>query len=138
MHGDLTRSVQRLLRDIETSQSLQTKLVVTGRPVAADPKVDDVAYAAIREALTNVGRHAHAGYVLVSLRYEDDSIHVVVQDDGVGMPEVALPHDRDSYPHFGLGHIRDQVLGLEGTFQVANGEEAGATLKFSLPMARSE
>jgi signal transduction histidine kinase len=46
-HGDLTRSVQRLLRDIETSQSLQTKLVVTGRLVAADPKVDDVAYAVI-------------------------------------------------------------------------------------------
>lgn len=43
VHGDLARSVQGLLRDIETSQSLQTKLVVTGFPVAADPKVDDVA-----------------------------------------------------------------------------------------------
>lgn len=138
VHGDLTRSLQGLLRDIETSQSLQTKLVFTGRPVATDPKVDDVCYAVIREALTNVGRHAHAGFVLVSLRYEDDSVHVVVQDDGVGMPEVALPHDDDSYLHFGLRHIRDQVLGLEGTFQVANGEEAGTTLKFSVPIPRPE
>jgi signal transduction histidine kinase len=88
--------------------------------------------------LTNVGRHANAGFVLVSLRYEDDSIHVVVQDDGVGMPEVALSHDCDSYLHFGLRHSRDQVLGLDGTFQMANGEEAGATVKFSLPMPRSE
>ena len=130
--------MQRLLRDIETSQSLQTKLVVTGHPAAADPKVDDVAYAVIREALTNVCRHAHAGFVLVSLRYEDDSIHVVVQDDGVGMPEVALPHDYDSYLHFGLRHSRDQVLGLGGTFQVVNGEEAGAIVKLSLPILRSE
>ena len=127
-----------MLRDIETSQSLQTKLVVTGHPAAADPKVDDVAYAVIREALTNVCRHAHAGFVLVSLRYEDDSIHVVVQDDGVGMPEVALPHDYDSYLHFGLRHGRDQVLGLGGTFQVVNGEEAGAIVKLSLPILRSE
>ena len=138
VHGDLTRSVRGLLRDIEISQSLQTKLVVTGRPVAADPKVDDVAYAVIREALTNVGRHAHAGFVLVSLRYEDDSIQVVVQDDGVGLPEAALPHDYDSYLHFGLRHSRDQVLGLDGTFQVVNGEEAGATVKFSLPIPRPQ
>lgn len=88
--------------------------------------------------MTNVGRHAHAGFVLVSLRYEDDSIQVVVQDDGVGMPGVALPHDYDSYLHFGLRHVRDQVLGLEGTFQVANGDEAGATVKFSVPILRSE
>jgi signal transduction histidine kinase len=136
VRGDLTRSVQELLRDIETSQSLQTRLVVTGRPGAADPKIDDVAYAVIRETLTNVCRHAHAGFVLVSLRYEDDSIHVVVQDDGVGMPEE--PHDYDSYLHFGLRHSRDQVLGLGGTFEVVNGEEAGATAKFSLPIPRSE
>jgi signal transduction histidine kinase len=137
-HRDLTSSVQRLLSDIETSQRIQTKLVVTGRPVPADPKVDDVAYAVVREALINVGRHARAGSVLVSLRYEADSIDIVVQDDGVGMPDVALPHDCDSYLHFGLRHIRDQVLALEGTFQVANGEEAGAVLKFSLPIPRSE
>jgi hypothetical protein len=28
---------------------------------------------------------------------EGDLIHVVVHDDGVGMHEVALPHDCDSY-----------------------------------------
>jgi signal transduction histidine kinase len=95
VHGDQTRSVQRSLRDTGATGSLQTKLVVTGRPVAADPKVDDVAFAATREALTSVGRH-------------------------------------------GLRHVRDQVLGLEGTFQVAGGEEAGATHRFSTPMPRSE
>jgi nitrate/nitrite-specific signal transduction histidine kinase len=73
-----------------------------------------------------------------SLRHEGASIHVVVQDDGVGMPEVALPHDGDSYLHFGLCHIRDQGLGLEGTFQVANGEEARGALQFSFTMPRSE
>ncbi|MDX6297351.1 MAG: hypothetical protein QOI51_1208, partial [Nocardioidaceae bacterium] len=108
-------------------------LVVSGPPVVLVANVNDVVHLVTREALINVGRHAHASNVVVSLRYEPDWVHVVVQDDGSGIPDAVLRDYPASYLHFGLRHMRVRVLELGGTFEVANGEEAGSIIRFSVP-----
>ena len=42
-----------------------------------------------QEALTNIARHAQAGQVNVSLRLVDHSVHLTVQDDGIGIQSYA-------------------------------------------------
>jgi signal transduction histidine kinase len=134
IRGDLITSIRTLLLDIRASEGIQTELVVTGSPVEAPPNVNGVVYAATKEALTNVGRHASASMVVVSLRYEDNWLHVVVQDDGDGMPEQELRNYQRSYLHFGLRHMREQILELGGSLEAANGEEVGATVRFAVPV----
>jgi signal transduction histidine kinase len=43
---------------------------------------------------------------------------------------------QDSYLHFGLRHMRQQVLNLGGVFEVANGEESGTIVRASVPLLR--
>ena len=138
IHGDLISSIRSLLRDIEASEGIQTELVVTGSRVAVPPNINGVVYAATREALTNVAHHARANVVVVSLRFEPNWLHVVVQDDGDGMPEDVLREYQGSYLHFGLRHMREQILELGGTFEVANGEEVGAMVKLAVPVPTPE
>lgn len=47
---------------------------------------DDVV-AVVRESLANISRHAHATASAVSLGVTDEDVSVVVEDDGVGLPE---------------------------------------------------
>ena len=91
-------------------------------------------YSVISEALTNVERHAQAHMVLVSIRFEEDRVDVVVQDDGVGVSALVVSSFQDSYLHFGLRHMRQQVLDLGGVFEVANGEESGTIVRVSVPL----
>jgi len=60
-------------------------------------------YSVVREALTNVARHADARNVSVGLRLEPAWIVVTVIDDGVGFE-----------PRPGVGRYRRQGLGLVG------------------------
>ena len=89
-HGgerDLASALRSLLREVERNSGLQAHLVVSGSPEAAVEQVRDVAVTVVREALTNVVKHARARMVLVSIRHGQSHVDLVIQDDGVGAPE---------------------------------------------------
>jgi signal transduction histidine kinase len=134
--GDLASSLRSLLQQTAESTSLETDLIVSGSPTPAAARLQDVLYALVKEALANVVRHARARMVLVSVRYETDRVVLVVQDDGIGAPELVLRQFPESLLHFGLRHMRESVVGLGGSFDVTNGEEGGLTLQVSLPLLR--
>jgi signal transduction histidine kinase len=133
-NGDLTGSLRRLLREASRAHGLETDLVVSGEPPPAVSAVTHTVYAVVREALANVARHAQARMVLVSLRYAPGHLDVVVQDDGVGAPDLVLQSYRESHLHFGLRHMREQIVGLGGDFDVANGEESGLVVRLGVPL----
>jgi signal transduction histidine kinase len=126
--------VRSSLRQVEHHSDLQAHLVVRGNPPAGLEGMQDVLYSVINEALTNVQRHSQARLVLVSIRYEDARVDVVIQDDGAGIPDLVLNSFEDSYLHFGLRHMRQQIHDIGGTFEVAGGEDGGTIVRVSVPI----
>lgn len=64
----------------------------------------------VREALSNVVRHARATSALVSLRQRADGrVEVVIEDDGIGMPPQTAKRQ-----HHGLVIIRERAATLGG------------------------
>jgi len=131
---DLTDRIRSLLQELERGSGVHGHLSVSGQPTGGAEAVSDVVHLLVDEALTNVKKHARARTVLVSLRFAEGSVQVVVQDDGQGAPGVVLQTFPDSYLHFGLKHLRQLVLSHGGTFEVANGEEAGLVIRASIPL----
>ncbi|MEY2415295.1 MAG: hypothetical protein QOH53_629 [Ilumatobacteraceae bacterium] len=132
--GDLSSDVRSSLREVELHSDLQAHLVVSGNPPAGLEGMQDVLYSVINEALTNVQRHSQARMVLVSIRYEDARVDVAIQDDGGGIPDLVLNSFEDSYLHFGLRHMHQQINDIGGTFEVAGGEDAGTIVRVSVPI----
>ncbi|WP_432479289.1 GAF domain-containing protein [Nocardioides sp. GXQ0305] len=86
---------------------------------------DDVS-AVVREAVSNVVRHAHANRVEVDVRASTSALTVTVQDDGVGIGE----SDRCS----GLANLRQRAEARGGTLslEVADGGR-GTRLCWEVP-----
>lgn len=132
--GGLPAELRRLVRATAESEAVEADLVVSGKPASLSAESAHALFVLAREALANVTRHARARRVLVSLRYSDDHVDLVIQDDGVGASEQVLHHYQDSTTHFGLRRSRRQVEGLGGTFEVRNGEESGLAIRARLPL----
>jgi signal transduction histidine kinase len=132
----LCAELQRLVREVGRSEALEADLVVSGTPRPLGPDPEQALSAVTREALANVLRHARARRVLVSLRYSDDHVDLVIQDDGVGASEQVLRHYQDSGTHFGMKGCRRRVEELGGGFEVRNGEESGLAVRARLPVGR--
>jgi signal transduction histidine kinase len=130
----LLAELRRLVREAGKSEELEADLVVSGKPFPLGAESEGSLYHVAREGLTNVVRHARARRVLVSLRYSDDHVDLVIQDDGVGASEQILKHYTESGTHFGLQGSRRQLEELGGTFEVGNGEESGFAVRARLPV----
>jgi PAS domain S-box-containing protein len=81
----------------------------------------------VREALTNVVKHAQATRVSVSLSVTDEIV-LIVTDNGVGMREA------DSGGR-GLGNMAERAEALGGTCTLRAGESGGTVLEWRVPLA---
>lgn len=93
----------------------------------AEDLVDDL-IAVLREALTNVARHAQAASVRVGIvaGVEDRTLSVEVIDDGVGLGE--------SGRRSGLANLRKRAEGRGGSFEVEAGPAGGTRVAWAAPI----
>jgi two-component system sensor histidine kinase DesK len=76
-------------------------------PHALDPEVERTFALALREAVTNVIRHARARRCEVTLEHDETSVRLIVQDDGVG---------GEMTEGVGLSGMRARMAAIGGTF----------------------
>lgn len=78
----------------------------------------------VREALSNVVKHAQAQDAAVTLaRMPDGRVRVAVEDDGRGMPVETSRHG-----HYGLAIIQERARNLGAKLQVGPAERGGARI----------
>lgn len=84
--------------------------VTVDLPRRLSASVESAAYFLVAETLTNVGRHAEASAVSVTLALRDDCLAVEVRDDGRG--------GADPAGGTGLAGLADRIAGLDGRLEV--------------------
>ena len=94
---------------------------------ALDTEHQPEALATLREALSNVGKHAHATRVDVEVTATDDELVLRVIDDGVG---IAGPSPTSGH---GLKNLAARAERLGGRFAVQAGLPTGTVLQWQVP-----
>jgi len=133
----LVQALWQLVRNFQQATGIEADLVVSGAEHRAPPEVAEALHAIARGALDNVGQHARASAVVVSLRFEPDAATLTVQDDGVGASPLMLSTLAESATRFGLRSMRERVVRQGGTFTAALGDEGGFVVRVCLPLPDS-
>jgi signal transduction histidine kinase len=111
------RPVLGLLPQVSFSGQVDT--MVSG------PMAEEV-LSVLREALTNVGKHARASQVVITIAAGDE-LRVVVADDGDGMSDA-------STTGLGLKNIRQRAERLGGNVDLGISREGGTRLTWHVPL----
>jgi two-component system sensor histidine kinase DesK len=106
--------------------SADVKLTTTLAPVNLSTSQVNVLSLALREAVTNIVRHAHATVCRVALFEADRTIHFTIEDNGVG------GQIREGN---GLRGMRERVLSVAGAVKLAGSADEGTSLEITLPPA---
>jgi signal transduction histidine kinase len=95
-----------------------------------DPEVSEHLVAALREALTNAARHAHANRVEVIVQIESGDVALVVTDDGVGIDEGGVGR------RSGVANLDSRAEELGGSCRLERVSQAGGTrLTWRVPLS---
>lgn len=124
------------LRSLAAAQQRDDRSVevdLDGWPEGRRTAVDVLLFAAARELLTNVAKHASATSVHVALASHDGSAELVVTDDGRGISSTAVAEALDR-GHVGLHAQRLRIEAAGGSLTVERGESGGTVATVELPV----
>jgi signal transduction histidine kinase len=102
-----------------------------------DPELESTIYRVVQEALTNVGRHAQATSVLVSVTERDGTVRASVTDDGKGLPEASRlgPRGDGLEGGFGMSGMRERAELVGGEVELVPAPTRGTTVRLTVPLA---
>jgi two-component system, NarL family, sensor histidine kinase DesK len=122
LEAEISRARRSLL-------SVDVKLTTTLAPVNLSSSQVNVLCLALREAVTNIVRHAHATVCRVTLLERDRTIHFNIEDNGLG----GLIREGN-----GLRGMRERVQSMAGEVKLTGSANEGTNLEITLPLAASE
>jgi len=93
-----------------------------------------VLFQAVRELLTNVGKHARATEVSVSIRHDEGSLHIEVADDGIGFDPARVDPPSVTRGGFGLFSIRERLRLLGGVMMIDSKVGNGTRVVLTAPL----
>ncbi|GFO72469.1 two-component system, NarL family, sensor histidine kinase UhpB [Bathymodiolus japonicus methanotrophic gill symbiont] len=95
---------------------------------ALPPEVTIHLFRVIQECLTNIVRHAVARHVQVELNINNNTVFLMVKDDGQGC-------DMDKVNSgFGLRGMRERITTLGGELNISSCEQQGMTIMAKIPL----
>ena len=132
--GTMRSAVFSVVSELEPVLGFQPRVTFAG-PVdlaAPDAALDDL-IAALREALTNIARHANASRADIAVEATTNSLGLEVTDDGVGIS--------DGSRWSGLANLRARAEDHGGTFSISQVDEQpmdnyrqGTRLRWMIPL----
>lgn len=126
----LQPALEWIVRDFRRRYGTSIDLTLAGDIDTLPDQYRTCIYRVVQEALTNCARHAHAKRIEIALRFERNTLDLVVADDGVGI-------DPGRSRGMGLIGIEERVRELHGTVHIAAHAPTGTELRVTIPVTLS-
>ncbi|MGQ9583765.1 MAG: GAF domain-containing protein [Anaerolineae bacterium] len=99
------------------------------------PEMEIALFRVVQEAISNVLRHAGARNVAISLQKQGGSLHITIEDDGIGFDMEEILHGADARRGLGLLGMSERVQLFDGRLYVSStlGEGTGVHVQIPLP-----
>ncbi len=130
--GDQTPSASGIAALVaeSTAVGIAAELVEEGDPALASPVVGRTAYRIVREALTNVRKHAPGAQVEVHVSYGEAQVHLSVRNTAAAAPAGDLAATGSG---IGLASLRQRIELVHGTLRAGQSADGGYCLEATMP-----
>lgn len=92
-----------------------------------EEKLNLTIYRIVQEHMNNIFKYAEAKNIRIHLFYENNFIHLIIKDDGVGFDV------KDKSNGVGLSNIKHRLELFKGSFEIISAPGKGCTLKVKAP-----
>ncbi len=126
-------ALEALAQEAGRQGRLPVQVCLEGTPRRLSPPRELALYRIAQEALANALRHARAGQIWLTLRFDDAGVTLTVADDGVGFHPPEHPGRLTQEGHFGLLGMRERALLAGGTLHIFSAPGQGTAISVHLP-----
>ena len=121
------------LLNVLAARGISTRLVADLQVNRIDLEASTLAYRVAQEALRNVVSHAAATEVRATIDVQDDSLILIIDDNGKGFSTDMLD-ERTADGHVGLRSLAGLAADLHGSLQVRSSPGTGTRVQVTIPI----
>ena len=121
------------LLNVLAARGISTRLVADLQVNRIDLEASTLAYRVAQEALRNVVSHAAATEVRATIDVQDDSLILIIDDNGKGFSTDVLD-ERTADGHVGLRSLAGLAADLHGSLQVRSSPGTGTRVQVTIPI----
>jgi two-component system NarL family sensor kinase len=119
--------IKRELEKLEAAEFCQTDFSIEGEPLSLKKDEKLILIRIIQEALNNAIKHANPNTISITIKNENDSKLILIQDDGIGFDTANKSEGS------GMANFKKRMKMLGGEFQIDSEQDKGTLIKLYLP-----
>lgn len=128
----LVPTIHTLITTIQMKLPFTSFTFETNLEDRLNPSAEINLYRVIQEALHNSMKYSHASKIEIRLYREEEDIHLVIKDNGVGF------YPQQQREGLGLKHMKERMDQLKGTFEIYSASGEGTSIFASVPYKEVE
>lgn len=125
----LIPALQKLTSKISIPDKLELQFIPYGFTKRLDNQMEIAIFRTLQELCANIIKHSKATEATLQLTHHEDSINIILEDNGVGFDPETVSSDG-----MGLGSIKKKIMQLSGTFEIDSTPGKGTTILIDLPV----
>jgi signal transduction histidine kinase len=137
-HQPFFETLQEYLQGFTSNYDIRTRLdvdkIIDASSIPSESQMQF--FRIVQEALSNARKHGKAHVVQVSFAGDDHTVHMTIQDDGIGFDPAVNSVPGKS--HFGLQFMRERAEALGGCLQIESSPGVGTRVILDVPRGNYE
>ncbi len=117
-----------------TPRGIQVQVTVQGTQRRLPPELEITLFRIVQEAINNIANHASAQHADLRIKFLENEVEVVVQDDGRGFDVTTVVEGYDQERGFGLLGMQERAELAEGSFQIDSQPGRGTRIVITMPV----
>jgi signal transduction histidine kinase len=131
----LSAALQWLINNLAKNYSIKTSIEIPPIDHLFSPQSQIMIYRIFQEALTNIGKHAQASNLIVSIQCQNGSATFILEDDGKGFDLNEVGSKSSGERGLGMMTMNERVRLLGGALDIRSQEGKGTRLNFTIPIS---
>lgn len=127
--SNLPQLFERYSAQIEDRSNLKVQFTSMGELKPIPAKRMRQLFYVFRECLSNIEKHAEARNVDIKMRWDQDILYLLIQDDGKGFDPDGVQYSS----HYGLRFMKERMELLDGRIDILSTSGGGTSILIELP-----
>ena len=122
-----------MCKNVSRKSGIKLHLALPESKIRLNPDLEICLYRVAQEALNNIIKHSKANEFILNFLIDDESIAMIISDDGIGFKPTLLMNRKYVSDGMGLMSMQERVERLNGAFHIDSSHNNGTVISVEFP-----
>lgn len=130
----LVPTLRKFVQDFEEKTRIRAVFETVGKDKRLPSAMEAAMFRLVQEAYNNALKHAQPTFVSLEMTFQENTIQMVITDNGVGFHVDGAQSRAKTHTHFGLIGMQERVELLQGTLDIESVVGQGTKIQIHVPI----